>query len=93
MYSMFPVSHCLILIAGRFHAFEAAHNLDRNSSGRGVRQFKTSLLQRLELVKAQTVANHDNVFPCNFLFAVAIIVRQNVTEIYFYTILLKRFYE
>ncbi|XP_028112795.1 putative callose synthase 8 isoform X1 [Camellia sinensis] len=32
----------------RFHAFEVAHNLDRNSNGRGVRQFKTSLLQRLE---------------------------------------------
>ncbi|GLU17718.1 hypothetical protein SLE2022_340740 [Rubroshorea leprosula] len=32
----------------RFHAFEMAHNMDRNSTGRGVRQFKTSLLQRLE---------------------------------------------
>ncbi|XP_059283126.1 putative callose synthase 8 [Lycium ferocissimum] len=32
----------------RFHAFEVAHNLDRNSNGQGVRQFKTSLLQRLE---------------------------------------------
>ncbi|XP_057992637.1 putative callose synthase 8 isoform X1 [Hevea brasiliensis] len=32
----------------RFQAFEIAHNMDRNSSGRGVRQFKTSLLRRLE---------------------------------------------
>ncbi|GAU28412.1 hypothetical protein TSUD_54640 [Trifolium subterraneum] len=32
----------------RVHAFVIAHNLDKNSSGRGVRQFKTSLLHRLE---------------------------------------------
>ncbi|XP_050370862.1 putative callose synthase 8 isoform X1 [Argentina anserina] len=32
----------------RFHAFEIAHNMDRHSNGRGVRQFKTTLLQRLE---------------------------------------------
>ncbi|XP_023756013.1 putative callose synthase 8 [Lactuca sativa] len=32
----------------RFHAFVVAHDLDRNSRGRGVRQFKTALLQRLE---------------------------------------------
>ncbi|KAM3732281.1 hypothetical protein ACB098_11G048200 [Castanea mollissima] len=32
----------------RFHAFTIAHYTDRNSSGRRVRQFKTSLLQRLE---------------------------------------------
>lgn len=35
---------------GRFHSFEIAHMMDRNSTGRGVRQFKTSLLQRLEQV-------------------------------------------
>jgi callose synthase len=36
---------------GRFHAFENAHNLDPNSTGRGVKQFKTYLLHRLEKVK------------------------------------------
>ena len=40
---------CEILI-GRIYAFERAHELDPRSKGRGVRQFKTALMQKLQKV-------------------------------------------
>ncbi|KAK9052604.1 hypothetical protein SSX86_029234 [Deinandra increscens subsp. villosa] len=38
----------------RFHAFERAHRMDPISSGRGVRQFKTYLLHRLQKEEEKT---------------------------------------
>ncbi|KAI3711097.1 hypothetical protein L2E82_40935 [Cichorium intybus] len=47
----------------RFHAFEKAHRMDSRSTGRGVRQFKTYLLDRLKkgekTIKPQ-LANSDS---------------------------------
>ncbi|CAI9089021.1 OLC1v1023506C1 [Oldenlandia corymbosa var. corymbosa] len=40
----------------RFHAFEKAHRMDPNSTGRGVRQFKTYLLRKLERDEVATGA-------------------------------------
>ncbi|XP_071708902.1 putative callose synthase 6 [Rutidosis leptorrhynchoides] len=38
----------------RFHAFEKAHRMDPKSTGRGVRQFKTYLLHRLQKEEVET---------------------------------------
>ncbi|KAL7607018.1 hypothetical protein Lser_V15G15427 [Lactuca serriola] len=46
----------------RFHAFEKAHRMDSKSTGRGVRQFKTYLLHRLQKEEKETkprLANSD----------------------------------
>lgn len=58
IYGLLDVSNQTIWSAGRFYAFEKAHRLDPTSSGRGVRQFKTALLQRLERVTNATLLFH-----------------------------------
>jgi hypothetical protein len=48
---LFSTCSLLLFIQGRYVAFVKVHTLDPNSSGRGVQQFKTYLLHRLEKVR------------------------------------------
>jgi hypothetical protein len=44
------LTQLVIVLIGRAYAFERAHEFDPRSKGRGVRQFKTALLQKLQKV-------------------------------------------
>ncbi|KAL0732397.1 hypothetical protein Bca4012_008606 [Brassica carinata] len=50
----------------RFHAFEKAHKMDPTSSGRGVRQFKTYLLHKLQEEEPTSDPNEIQTYYQNF---------------------------
>ncbi|CAN6827782.1 unnamed protein product [Brassica oleracea] len=54
------------LAIGRFHAFERAHTMDPTSSGRGVRQFKTYLLHKLQEEEPTSDPNEIQTYYQNF---------------------------
>ncbi|CAN7071936.1 unnamed protein product [Brassica oleracea var. botrytis] len=50
----------------RFHAFERAHTMDPTSSRRGVRQFKTYLLHKLQEEEPTSDSNEIQTYYQNF---------------------------
>ncbi|XP_062105737.1 callose synthase 7-like [Humulus lupulus] len=64
----------------RFHAFEKAHTMDPRSSGRGVRQFKTYLLHRLEKEEDEAVHKLARSDPKEILMFYQQFYERNIKE-------------